>query len=133
MYHPDINKTFREVDNEVDAEADLDIFELEIDALNAAAEMSVDDMEAIMRAEIGSKVSKMKSKELRRDTLIFARENPALFLELTKDENVNLRNLGIKAVENGILILSEDNRTFMAGKEKENYLKFLLTNTHILL
>ncbi len=118
MYHPDINKTFREVDNEVDAEADLNIFELEIDALNAAAEMSVDDMEAIMRAEIGSKVSKMKSKELRRDTLIFARENPALFLELTKDENVHLRNLGIKAVENGVLILSEDNRTFMAGKEK---------------
>ena len=25
MYHPDINKTFREVDNEVDAEADLDV------------------------------------------------------------------------------------------------------------
>jgi len=118
IYHPDKNLIYREVDNEVDAEADLDIFELEIDALNAAAEMEVEQMEAIMRAEIGSKVNKMKSKELRRDTLIFARENPKLFLELAKDEDVNLRNLGIKAVEANILQLSEDNRTFTAGKEK---------------
>ena len=118
IYHPDKNLVYREVDNEVDAEADLDIFELEIDALNAAAEMEVEQMEAIMRAEIGSNVNKMKSKELRRDTLIFARENPELFLKLAKDEDVNLRNLGIKAVEAGILQLSQDNRTFTAGKEK---------------
>lgn len=118
IYHPDKNLIYREVDNEVDAEADLDVFELEIDALNAAAEMEVEQMEAIMRAEIGSEVNKMKSKELRRDTLIFARENPELFLKLAKDEDVNLRNLGIKAVEAGILQLSQDNRTFTAGKEK---------------
>lgn len=118
IYHPDKNLIYREVDNEVDAEADLDVFELEIDALNAAAEMEVEQMEAIMRAEIGSKVNKMKSKELRRDTLIFARENPELFLKLAKDEDVTLRNLGIKAVEAGILQLSQDNRTFTAGKEK---------------
>ena len=118
IYHPDKNLIYREVDNEVDAEADLDVFELEIDALNAAAEMEVEQMEAIMRAEIGSKVNKMKSKELRRDTLIFARENPKLFLELAKDEDISLRNLSIKAVEADILQLSEDNRTFTAGKEK---------------
>ena len=118
IYHPDKNLIYREVDNEVDAEADLDVFELEIDALNAAAEMEVEQMEAIMRAEIGSNVNKMKSKELRRDTLIFARENPELFLKLAKDEDVTLRNLGIKAVEAGILQLSQDNRTFTAGKEK---------------
>ena len=118
IYHPDKNLIYREVDNEVDAEADLDVFELEIDALNAAAEMEVEQMEAIMRAEIGSNVNKMKSKELRRDTLIFARENPELFLKLAKDEDISLRNLGIKAVEANILQLSEDNRTFTAGKEK---------------
>ena len=118
IYHPELNQVYREVDNEKDAESDLDVFELELDALNAAAELDVEQMEAIMRAEIGSKVSKMKSKELRRDTLLFARENPALFLELVKDDNIHLRNLGIKAVEAGILTLSEDSRTFMAGKEK---------------
>ena len=118
IYHPDKDLVYREVDNEVDAEADLDIFELEIDALNAAADMEVEQMEAIMRVEIGSRVNKMKSKELRRDTLIFARENPELFLKLANDEDVSLRNLGIKAVEANILQLSSDNRTFTAGKEK---------------
>jgi len=118
IYHPELNSVYREVDNEKDAESDLDVFELELDALNAAAELDVEQMEAIMRAEIGSRVSKMKSKELRRDTLLFARENPALFLELVQDDNIHLRNLGIKSVEAGILTLSEDGRTFMAGKEK---------------
>jgi hypothetical protein len=57
----------------------------------------------------------MTSKELKRDILLFARSNPKLFLELVKDENINIRNLGIKAVEAGIIKLSNDQRTFMWG------------------
>ena len=68
--------------------------------------------EAIMRVEIGSEVSKMSSKELKRDLLLFARNNPDLFLELANDGNVELRNFGIKATEMGILRLSPDQRTF---------------------
>jgi hypothetical protein len=71
--------------------------------------------EAIMRVEKGSNVSKMSSKELRRDLLVFARNNPKLFLELADDENVMLRNFGIRAVENGVLRLSSDQRYFMWG------------------
>ena len=71
--------------------------------------------EAIMRVEVGSKVSELSSKELRRDLLIFARNNPKLFLELADDENVMLRNFGIRAVEEGILRLSSDQRNFIWG------------------
>jgi hypothetical protein len=71
--------------------------------------------EAIMRVERGSDVSKLSSKELKRDLLVFARNNPKLFLELADDENVMLRNFGIKAVEAGILRLSSDQRNFMWG------------------
>ena len=39
-------------------------------------------------------------------------KNPSLFLELANDENVHLRNIGIKATEVGIIKLSSDNRTF---------------------
>ena len=69
--------------------------------------------EAIMRVEIGSKVSDMSSKELKRDLLLYAKNNPALFLELASDDNVQLRNFGIKATELGILKLSQDNRNFL--------------------
>ena len=57
-------------------------------------------------------MSKMTSKELKRDLLLFARSNPELFLELANDDNINIRNIGIKAVENNIISLSNDQRTF---------------------
>ena len=66
-----------------------------------------------MRVELGSKVSNMSSSELKRDLLVFARRNPELFLELANDDNVLLRNFGIRAVEEGILKLSSDQRYFM--------------------
>ena len=71
--------------------------------------------EAVMRVELGSNVSKMSSKELKRDLLLYAKRNPALFLELVNDDNVQLRNFGIKATEMGILKLSTDQRHFMWG------------------
>ena len=43
---------------------------------------------------------------------MFARSNPFLFLELANDENIELRNFGIKATEAKILDLSQDQRTF---------------------
>ena len=76
--------------------------------------------EAVMRVELGSKVSKMSSKELKRDLLVFARNNPALFLELATDDNVQLRNFGIKATELGIIKLSADQRNFMWGSNNRN-------------
>jgi len=78
----------------------------------AAQEMEIDMAEAILRVELGSKVSKMSSKELRRDLLLFAKRDPLLFLDLANDENVHLRNIGIRATEMGIVKLSSDNRTF---------------------
>ena len=98
-----------------EAEDELDVIELQVDALNAAREMDVDQSEAIMRVELGSKVSKMSSKELKRDLLLFAKKNPSLFLELANDENVQLRNIAIVAAESGIVKLSQDQRTFTWG------------------
>jgi hypothetical protein len=54
----------------------------------------------------------MSSKEIKRDALMFAKRKPAAFIELAGDENVQLRNVGIKAVEADIIKLSNDNRKF---------------------
>ena len=110
--HPDKNKLFFERDHVQDATDDLDILNMEIDALNAAKNLDIDAAEAILRVEIGSSVSTMASKEIKRDILVFAKNNPQLFLDLANDDNVQLRNFGIKAVEARILILSDDQRTF---------------------
>ena len=115
LYHPHKDVIFYEHKPEVIAEDEIEVLELEVDALMAAREMDIDMAEAIMRVEKGSSVSKMSSKELKRDLLIFARNNPALFLELATDDNVQLRNFGIKATELGIIKLSSDQRNFLWG------------------
>ena len=116
LYHPHRDKLFEEHKPAKKAASQIDYLEMEIEALNAARDMDIDMAEAIMRVEKGSEVSKMSSKELRRDLLLYARRNPLLFLELADDENVMLRNFGIRAVEAGILRLSSDQRNFLWGK-----------------
>jgi len=115
LYHPHKNKVYSEWKPEVKAINDIEILELEADAIIAARDIDIDMAEAIMRVEKGSEVSKMSSKELKRDLLLFARNNPVLFLDLLNDDNVQLRNFGIKATEMGLLKLSSDNRTFTWG------------------
>jgi len=115
LYHPEKDVTFYEEKPAVKAASQVEVIELEIEALNAARNLDIDMAEAVMRVELGSKVSKMSSKELKRDTLLYAKKNPALFLELVNDENVVLRNFGIRATEMGILKLSSDQRTFSWG------------------
>jgi hypothetical protein len=118
LYHPDRNKRFAELQPQAIAQDELIDLELEILALTAARDMEIEQSEAILRVEIGSGVSELSSKELRRDLLMFAKRNPKLFIELAKDDNVMLRNFGIKATEQGIISLSQDQRTFQFGKNK---------------
>lgn len=113
LYHPLRDRIYEEFSSIAEAEDDLELMDMQTDAAIIAREMDVDDAEAILRVEQGSKVSTLSSKELRRDIRLFARRNPQLFLELASDDNVQLRNIAIKATEEGIIQLSADQRTFM--------------------
>ena len=115
LYHPHRNNLFYEYKPVEVAESQLDRLELEVEALMTAKTIDIDLAEAIMRVELGSKVSDMSSKELKRDVLLYAKRNPALFLELVNDDNVVLRNFGIRATELGIIKLSNDQRYFKWG------------------
>ena len=115
IYHPLKGKLYEEFSAKEEAVDQLEILDLQIDALNAARTMDIDQIEAIMRVEVGSKVSQMSSKELKRDLLLFARSNPELFINLANDDNVQLRNVAIVAAENGVINLSQDQRTFTWG------------------
>jgi len=115
LYHPHLEKIYSEYKPAEEAASDIEILEMEADAILAARDMDIDMAEAILRVEKGSEVSSMSSKELKRDLLLFARNNPNLFLELATDDNVQLRNFGIKATELGIIKLSSDQRNFLWG------------------
>ena len=116
LYHPYAqNGAITEYKPEQEAQDDVEWIEMELEAMNLAKSMDVDEAEAVLRVEFGSEVAKLSSKELKRDLLIFARQRPNLFLNLANDDNVHLRNIGIKATERGILKLSSDQRTFTYG------------------
>ena len=112
IYHPSNGIIYAEFDAVQEAKDDLVDIEMEIEALNIAQSIDLDHAEAILRVEQGSAVSDMTSKEIKRDVLVFAKKNPKLFIDLVNDENVEVRNFGIKAVEANILKLSDDQRTF---------------------
>ena len=114
-HHPHNNIIFKELDKQVEAVDELEYLELEVDAINAARQLDIDQAEAILRVEVGSNVSNLSTKELKRDILLLAKRNPALFLSLANDENVVLRNFGIKATELNIIKLADDQRTFKWG------------------
>jgi hypothetical protein len=119
LYHPERNKLWEEVDEVREAEDEIDVLELELEALNLVNEIDIEHLEAIMRTELGSTVASLSSKELKRDAYRFAKSQPVLFLELVQDEDIKLRNLANRAVEVGILQLTDDNTVFKFANGKK--------------
>lgn len=115
LYHPKRDQTYEELKPQVQASNDVDFLEAQVDAMAMARDLEVEHAEAILRVELGSKVSEMSSKEIKRDIILLAKKNPGLFLELVQDDNVQLRNFGIRAVELRFIKLSQDQRTFTWG------------------
>jgi len=117
-HHPHNGMIFTQHDQVVEAENHHDYLEMELMAMNMAYETDIDKAEAILRVEKGSSVNELSSKELKRDLLLFARQNPQLFIDLSNDENVVLRNFAIIATEQRIISLASDQRTFLWASNK---------------
>ena len=115
LYHPMKDRKYIEHVPKQIASDELVNIEFEIEALLAARTMDVDQAEAIVRVEQGNAVDSLSSKEVKRDLMLLAKRNPKLFLSLAADENVGLRNAGIKAESQGLIRLSQDQRTFHWG------------------
>ena len=112
LYHPDRLNLWQEIDNVKEAVDDISIIELELEALKLVQELDVEHLEAILRTEIGSDVTTISSKEIKRDCYLFAKNDPELFIEVAKDEDIKLRNLANRCVEAGIVKLTDDNTVF---------------------
>jgi hypothetical protein len=120
LIHPDFNKKFIELDKEKNASKQVESIYSELDAQIAAKDMGIEDLEAIARVTMKSNVSNLTSSELRRDMIIWAKNNPGEFMALADDENLKLRNVAVRAVELGILHVKGDNRTVTWADDKKN-------------
>jgi len=115
LHHPDNKENggsiFAEFDPDKKAQEDLDILEKQQEAINTAFELEISDLEAVGRVLFKSKVDNMPTGELKRDLVIYARNNPIKFMELVNDSDIKLRNLAIRAVDMGIIGIKDDNTT----------------------
>lgn len=119
LYHPDNNKVFIEFDGSKIADEEVKNIDAELDAMLLAREMEIEDLEAVARVVLRGAVTDMSSKEIRRDMLNYARKNPQEFISISNDENIKLRNVAIRAVENGILYIQDDNVTVCWNDKKK--------------
>lgn len=115
VYHPDNGSIYYEFDAEEKAAEEYDELTAKLEAQIAAKEMPIEELEAIARVLLKSKVDTMTSSELRRDMLIYAGRNPKEFTSLMNDDSVKFRNIAIRAVQLDIIRISSDGRTVNWG------------------
>jgi hypothetical protein len=113
-YHPG-NKlngggTFYEFDPAKEAEENINKLNTEVDALILARTLDIRTMEAIARVYLKGNVDNMSSSELKRDILLFAKNNPKEFLEAADDQDLEVNSVASRALEEGYV-------TFRAGKD----------------
>tara|TARA_R100001369_G_scaffold89625_1_gene127464 strand:+ start:693 stop:1439 length:747 start_codon:yes stop_codon:yes gene_type:complete len=89
--HPQNNFLFEVVDKGREAAEDVEIMNEEVDALIVARQMSLSQLEMIGRVLFGD-VSKMSTAELKRDMLVYARNNPHELMDIVNDPMLKLQS-----------------------------------------
>lgn len=110
MYHPGFNKSFKLLDNEKDAKDDIEVLNMEVDALIKAKELSLDMMVTIARVQLGIDVDKTSTPEIKRDVLVYARNYPEDFLMTIQDPSLKVQDTVARCFEETILRLRNKNR-----------------------
>jgi hypothetical protein len=104
-YHPLNGVIFSEVDKEKDAAAEVDDLNLEIEALIEARQLSLDQIETLTRVMFGKDPSTVSTAELKRDLLVFAKNDPKEFLNILNDPELKFQAKVRLFFENKLLIL----------------------------
>lgn len=102
-YHPSNGGEFYEFDNEKDAQEDMMMLYDQLDAQLAARDLDVSTLESVARLLMGSNVESMKTSELKRDVMMFAKRYPQDFMEAINDPALRVTNIAARAMSDGYL------------------------------
>jgi hypothetical protein len=109
-YHPLNGIKFEEVNQERDASAEVEQMNAEVDALIAAREMTIEQVEMVSRVLYNKDISKVSTAELRRDILVYARNYPSSFLNVINDPSLKLQSTVTLFFEKGLLTFRKNNK-----------------------
>jgi hypothetical protein len=109
-YHPLNGKVFVEVDEEKEAEEEVADMNLEIDALIAARELTIEQIETLTRVMFGKDPSIYPSDILKRDILVYAKSEPRDFLNILNDPELKFQAKIHLFFESKLLALRNNDR-----------------------
>ncbi len=109
-YHPLNGKKFEEVDTAADAAKEVEMLNVEVDALIAAKQMTLEQMESLGRVILRGDTTKMSTAELKRDMLVYSRNYPAEFLQALDDPSLKLYSTIQKCFDERLLSYRNKNK-----------------------
>lgn len=90
-YHPLNGIVFTEVDEQKEADEEVADMNLEIDALIAARDLSIQQIETLTRVMFDRDPSVIPTEILKRDILVYAKTEPADFLNILNDPELQFQ------------------------------------------
>jgi hypothetical protein len=111
--HPDLNRVFKELDKEKDAQKELEDFELEGKALYLATNTNFNVIEAIARVVLSNYNEGMGSGEIKRDVANWAKANPQKFIDYTKDDLLQVKGIVKTALTRNLITFENQSRKFI--------------------
>lgn len=109
-YHPMHGTVFAEVNYEKDAQTEVDYLSAEVDALMEARSLSLEQLENVSRVLFGKDPSIVSTAELKRDVLIYAKQDPKGFLNLINDPMLKLESNVHKYFDSKVLAFRNGNK-----------------------
>lgn len=109
-YHPLNGVVFAEVDEQKEAGAEVADMNVEIDALIAARELSIEQIETLTRVMFGKDPSVVPTEILKRDILVYAKSEPRDFLNILNDPELQFQARVRLFFENRLLALRNNDK-----------------------
>jgi hypothetical protein len=109
-YHPQNGIVFIEVDKEKDASMEVEDLNIEVDALVEARQLTIDQIEMLTRVLFGKDPSTVSTAELKRDILVYAKQEPRDFLDILNDPELKFHAKIMRFFENKLLLLRNNDK-----------------------
>lgn len=109
-YHPLNGIIFAEVDKEKEASEEVSELNIEVDALIEARQLTIEQIEMITRVMFGKDPSTISTAELKRDILVFAKNEPKEFLNLINDPELKFHAKVRHFFDNKLLVLKNNEK-----------------------
>jgi len=90
-YHPLNGIIFSEIDKEREASEEVEDLNVEVDALIEARRLTLEQIETLTRVMFGKDPSTISTSELKRDILVFAKNDPRGFLATLNDPELQFQ------------------------------------------